>query len=92
MFDDFRPRYVPEKMLTVNGEFPVLRFKAFPPGTHPEKCPLVPSVTALCCETAGGNRWFGVARAYINSELRMVVEGINSKDEVRRLWKVVKKV
>lgn len=37
----------------------------------------------------GLTRWFGCERAYINSELRMVLVGHNSRDEVRQTWLVV---
>lgn len=93
MFDDFTPRYAPARVLIVRdrtaGELDVQQYIAHPPGAHPAGCPLVPECTALELRTAAGSRWYGVHRAYINSELRMVVEGINSRDEVRRQWAIV---
>lgn len=78
------PRYVPERM---NG-VPVTSYRIHPPGTHP-KSPIKDSMTALECVTSYGSRWFGITRGYINSELKMVVEGNNRRDEVRMKWKVV---
>ena len=90
MFDDFKPRYAPENVIVVvGGGFrlcPVKRFVFHPAGAHPKGCPLVSSVGALELQTEGGSRWYGCERAYINSELRMVVVGANSWDESRMRW------
>jgi ABC-type phosphate/phosphonate transport system substrate-binding protein len=37
----------------------------------------------------GQSRWYGCIRAYINAELRMVIVGTNSRDEVRAKWEIV---
>jgi len=87
MFDDLAPRYAPE-MVMIGGysNVPVICFRSYPAGQHPVTCPLVKDCCALELVTQHGSRWYGCERAYINSELRMVVVGTNSKDEVRRKW------
>lgn len=93
MFDDFIPRYVPDVLFSGKTftRHPVARVVAHPPGSHPEKCPLVPDVVAVECQLAqnGGSRWFGCQSAYIDSHLRMVIVGTNSRDEVRTAWEQV---
>lgn len=89
---DMTPRYVPTVMRCIDGWYPVRDYIAYPPNTHPEGCPIKSEYTALACRTEGGVRWFGVVRAYINSELRMVVEGINSRDEVRMSWPICRRL
>lgn len=84
---DLTPRYAPKSVITAEAMklYPVTRYIAHPPNTHPQS-PIVNSMTALECQTAHGSRWFGCERAYINSELRMVVVGTNPRDEVRMKW------
>jgi hypothetical protein len=87
-------RYIPERMLIVSHGvaeiLPVVQYRVFPPNAHPDGCPIGPSYTALECVTERGSRWFGFERAYINSELRMVVSGFSALDEVRSKWEVAK--
>lgn len=94
---DRQPRYAPSKILILapgpklsGMEVPVIEYRSFPPGQHPSNCPLTPTMTALELVTPKGSRWFGVEKAWINSELRMVVSGINKRDEVRMRWDVCK--
>jgi hypothetical protein len=87
---DMTPRYAPRTVLIFgHGEVKVTGYKVHPPGTH--HGPIVSSMTALELETPHRSRWYGVERAYINSQLRMVVVGTNRLDEVRMKWKVVPK-
>lgn len=65
----------------------VVSYRSYPPGQHPKGCPLVPNCTALECVTANGSRWFGCDKAWINSELKMVIIGTNPRDFVRMHWK-----
>lgn len=91
MFDDFTPRYAPERVVCQGKvDVPVRSYRAYPKGQHPQGCPLVPDCTALEMVTEHGSRWYGCERAYINSELRMVVVGINSRDTVRKRWAICK--
>ncbi len=92
---DLQPRYAPDHVFVARlprgaVNVPVIRYHSFPPGTHPANCPLIPTCTALELVTEHGSRWFGVERAWINSELRMVVSGTNPRDEVRMNWEVCK--
>lgn len=94
---DLTPRYAPDRVLVFVGsagqhramDLPVLRYIAHPAGHHPKGCPLIAECTALELQTEFGSRWYGCERAYINSELRMVVVGTNPRDEVRMGWEVV---
>ncbi len=75
--------------MTLDGVRPVTRWVAHPPSDDRPGCPLVPTVTALECVTDKGSRWYGCERAYINSELRMVVVGFPAAFEAVRAWDVV---
>lgn len=91
---DQTPRYAPDAVLIVTGgtgaRLPVESYHVYPPGAHPPNCPIAAGWwTVLECRTAKGSRWYGVTRAYINSELRMVVEGTDPRDAVRMGWDVV---
>jgi hypothetical protein len=93
MFDyDLTPRYAPTEVMIVSGKrfgmAPVIGAIAHPPMAHPKGCPLIQECCALELQTEFGSRWFGCERAYINSELRMVVIGTPSRDEVRMKWSV----
>lgn len=94
MFDDLTPRYAPDVLFSgkTGRRHLVSRFIVHPRGSHPATCPLVADCVALECQLAGGvgSRWFGCQSTYINSELRMVVIGCNSRDEVRMTWEAVK--
>ncbi len=87
---DMRPRYAPSKVLIVHGngwvDAPVIRYVVHPKGTDRPRCPIGPGYVALELVTDYGSRWFGCEEAYINSELRMVVVGTNTLDEVRMRW------
>src|SRR5690349_10952274 len=91
-FDDLTPRYAPDRVIVISGPErkayaePVHKYIAHPEGAHPKGCPLRPDCVALELVTTFGSRWYGCQRAYINSELRMVVVGANSRDEVRMQW------
>jgi hypothetical protein len=87
---DRTPRYAPERVIIASrmALLPVLSYIAHPAGAHPEKCPIKSDMIALECKTEAGSRWFGCERAYINSELRMVTVGFDSRDEVRSKWPV----
>lgn len=102
---DRTPRYAPARVIIVNSRSleagkgrvagwncAVLEFFAHQPGNHPAETPnwIKPELTALECKTQQGSRWYGFEKAYINSELRMVVVGFNSRDEVLRGWEVCK--
>lgn len=84
------PRYAPSHVIIAHAMklLPVLRYIAHPAGTHPANCPIKSEMVALELVTAKGSRWYGCERAYINSELRMVCIGFDSRDEVRRKWDV----
>ena len=86
---DMTPRYAPTTVLVVGkGTLPVLQTIAHPPGVHPANCPIGDDWTALELKTASGSRWYGCARARINSELRMVIIGTPPRDEVRMKWPI----
>jgi hypothetical protein len=88
MFDDLEPRYAPTHVITARGGVqPVTSSIFHPAGTH--RGPIKSEVAALELKTAAGSRWYGCVRAYINSELRMVVIGASSRDEVRARWPIV---
>jgi hypothetical protein len=84
------PRYAPSAVYIVRGaragKFPVVRYVAHPPGNHPPSCPIRKDLTVLECVTEHGSTWWGFDKVWINSELRMVVQGFDSRDEIRRNW------
>jgi hypothetical protein len=86
---DMTPRYAPTHVIIARAMalLPVTRYIAHPAGTHPDS-PIKNDMMALECITAKGSRWYGCESAYINSELRMVVVGFDSRDEVRSKWEV----
>lgn len=83
------PRYAPSHVIIARAMklLPVRQYIAHPPNTHPAS-PIKNEMTALELVTDKGSRWFGCEQAYINSELRMVVIGFDSRDEVRSKWEV----
>lgn len=89
---DLTPRYAPDTVLVVNGNFcgevPVTSYVVHPPGSRPEGCPIKSEYTVLELRTNSGSRWYGCKEAYINSELRMIVIGTHPRDEVRMKWPV----
>ena len=87
-FTDNIPRYAPRHVMTLRGISPVIRAVFYPIGSHPEGCPILDTYAVLELVTDnGGSRYFGCEKAWINSELRMIVQGCNSKDEIRMKWK-----
>lgn len=78
---DMVVRYVPTQVMKRGITLPVTRMSVYSPGNHPKHCPLVSECAALEMVTSLGSRWFGFKRAWINSELRMVVQGCNPKFE-----------
>lgn len=88
MMTDRTPRYTPETVMTLKGIRPVVRAIAHPPGSHPAS-PIKNEMTAVELVTEAGSRWYGCERAWINSDLRMVVQGCDSRDEARMSWSPV---
>lgn len=90
---DTTPRYAPAEVMTLRGVRPVLRSAFHPPESEEARrksgIPIVASYGVLELVTDAGSRYYGVDRAYINSELRMVVIGVNKRDEVVSKWPVV---
>lgn len=86
---DRKPRYAPTHTV-VRGlvNVPVSSYHTYLPGQHPKGCPLTDDCVALELRTAYGSRWWGVEKAWINSELRMVVSGFPARDELRSRWEV----
>jgi hypothetical protein len=99
MFDDMTPRYAPDYVFIVcpDGQdsmkayrSPVTGSTFYPAGVdRPNRCPIRSDMGVLELKTQQGSRWYGCDRAYINSELRMVVVGCDSRDEVRMKWETV---
>jgi hypothetical protein len=97
-------RYVPKKLLSRHGQLrPVVRIETFPPevarseGFATEKVCMSPEeprmmVAGLTIVVAtldnGDRRHFGVEKAWIDSRLKMVVEGgyVNPRNEVAVKW------
>lgn len=92
-FDDTKDwRYFPTHLRgTDNVMHEVARFLAHPPGQHPEKCPIIDTMTAVECVLSNGERrWFGVEGAMITPDLYFAGHGgcINERNEVTRRWQV----
>lgn len=83
---DQAPRYAPSTVLVRGVPCPVRAYTAHSPGKHPAGCPIAPEFTALEMVTDRGSRWYGFEKAWINSELRMVVSGFAAADTVRARW------
>jgi hypothetical protein len=87
---DRKPRYAPRTVFILgSGNVPVLRYIAHPPGHHPQGCSIHSELFALELRTEFGFRFFGFEKAFINSELRMVVSGFSGADYVRSRWEKV---
>lgn len=71
-------------------ESPVIAYKFHPPG---HKVKVIRSDHG-CLEmiTEHGSRYWGFDKGWINSELRMVVQGFSSCDEIRSKWDVCNEV
>lgn len=86
------PRYAPSVTYIVRNGFagrePILRYIVHPPHAHPAACPLKPECCALELVTAHGSRWWSFERCWINSELRMVVQGFPASCKLRSKWEV----
>jgi len=98
-FDDHSHRYAPTRVVvnyrdnteSHNPAFAwaeVQGYIVYPPNQHGAS-PIDNEITAVKAITPLGVRWYGCERAYINAELKLVVVGHNSDDEVRRRWPVV---
>lgn len=85
---DMTPRYAPTTVVVNGGSAPVVQSKVHPPGLH-SRSPIRDEMTALELVTEHGSSWYGCQAAWINSESKMVVIGIDPRDEVRMKWKVV---
>lgn len=80
-------KYVPDTIMTFDGYQPVKEVIAFQPNQHPSSSPIKRTLTAVKVMTDNGNvRWYGFGKAWINSELRMVVESFNPKFEEVSKW------
>ena len=92
MTTDNTPRYTPSEVMVFQGMRPVLSARAYSAGAHPHGCPLMRACTALQLVTDAGSHWYGVERAWINSELRMVVKGFPAAFEEMARWQVCAKI
>ncbi len=89
-------RYAPQQV-TVHADDRLLwlnveSYVAYPPGKHPSECPIEQTLWALQMRSGTlhfYSRWWGFEEAKINSELRMIVRGFSSNDEVRMKWDLV---
>ncbi len=91
MEKDNHPRYVPKQISLLGVITPVTSVGSFPPGSHPTNgcCPIGKDYTAVEVGTKYGSRWFGFDKVWINSELRFVVQGFDSKFEEVSKWEKV---
>jgi hypothetical protein len=88
-FTDTVPRYAPARvMITGHGLQPVTRSIFYPAGQHPAGCFIREEMGVLALHTPHGSRWYGCDHAFIDSSLRIVVIGCDSRDEVRTRWEV----
>lgn len=84
-------QYAPTEVFADRRRQLVIESLYHPAGTHP-KSPIDNAMGALELVTpSGARRWYGVDEAMINSELRMIVRGHDTRDEVRHRWQVVPK-
>jgi hypothetical protein len=73
-------KLVPETIMAKgkNGAYQVcdvIRVESFPPGGHPEGCPIIKEAVAVRIQAEnGGVRWYGAKAARITSGLRMEME------------------
>ena len=89
---DMITRYAPESVRIVSPKLPshsavvpVKRHIVHQPQNHTGS-PIRDDMTALECVTDYGSRWYGIDKGWINSELRMVIQGTNKKDTARMNW------
>lgn len=93
------PRYVPERILVMKrteirgvfGVVPVTAVRFHLAGSFGKDVPIRSDANCVELVTEYGSRWFGCERAYINSELRMVLVGFPAKDEEMSHWLPVPK-
>lgn len=86
---DTTPRYVPAATVCRAQKVPVIASSIHPAGQHPPECPLHKDTAALELKTPAGSRWYGVSDGWINSELRMVVQGFPAAFEEMAAWERV---
>jgi len=93
---DRTPRYAPKRVLVrgIHGERKfydahVQESVVYPPNQHPKSSPIALHLTRVDLITEYGTRHYGFEKAWINSELRLVVSGFGAKDEVRAGWEIV---
>lgn len=90
MEKDNVPRYAPKSVMTAKGILPVVSYAFWPPGSHKES-PVKNDMGALELRTElGGSRWYGCEKGWINSELRMCVQGFSARFEEMSKWEKVK--
>lgn len=94
---DITPRYTPSHVIVVGGDsgkitgdLRVEQAIFHPAGTAPTGCPIRIDCNVLELRTHYGSRWYGCKKAYINSELRMVVVGFPARFEEMAAWEVCK--
>lgn len=89
---DHTPRYAPEYTLVRDDRgfrtAKVQEVVIHPSGMAPSPCPIRKDLTVVELKTLFGSRWWGVEKAWINSELRCVVSGIDPRNELLRNWTV----
>lgn len=82
-------RYAPEMILMVGrGYQPVRKCILHPKGTAPGSWKNSAAGVVLEMQTDFGSRFWGFEKAWINSELRAVVQGFDSRCELRSAWEV----
>jgi hypothetical protein len=65
---------------------PAERFTIYPPGNHPDGCPLIQDCYAVLVALPDRcTRWRGFERAWIGADLRIHVV-IDERDETARAW------
>lgn len=89
---DMTPRYAPESVITVSAmrRVAVTQSLFHSAGTAPKGCPIRIDCNVLELRTMHGSRWYGCKRAYINSELRMVVVGFPARFEEMSAWEIAR--
>ena len=88
------PRYAPQRVVIARtraypynpGYADVLGVKFHVAGSFGSEVPVRRDANCIEVITEYGSRWFGCERAYINSELRMVVVGFPAKFEEMARW------
>lgn len=91
---DRTPRYAPESAYVWDKTGNIIvalatGWRIHQPHKHPKGCPIIQGTTALEIITPHGKAWWGFEKAWINSELRIVVSGFPAHDEIRSKWEIV---